>query len=57
VVEAVDAKVARWNVRLVAPAGNGHAGSTVAAAMVLLEKETRAPQVGDRPTSAWTLAR
>jgi len=45
-VEAVTAKVGTVNVRLVAPAGTVTLAGTVAAAVLLLERETMAPAVG-----------
>jgi len=50
-VEAVTAKVVTANVRLVAPAGMVTLASTVAAAVLLLDRETRAPPVGAGPLS------
>ena len=50
-VEAVTAKVGTVNVRLVAPAGTVTLAGTVAAAMLLLERETMAPTVGAGPLS------
>ena len=50
-VEAVTAKVVTVNVRLLAPAGMVTLAGTVAAAMLLLERETRAPPVGADPLS------
>ena len=44
-------KVVTLNVRLVAPAGMVTLTGTVAAAMLLLERETRAPPVGAGPLS------
>ncbi len=48
-VEAVTAKVVTVNVRLVAPAGMVTLASTVATAVLLLERETRAPPLGAGP--------
>ena len=53
-VEAVTAKVVTVNVRLVAPGGMVTLASTVATAVLLLERETRAPPLGAGPLS-WTL--
>src|SRR5258708_25757192 len=50
-VEAVTAKVVTVNVRLLAPAGMVTLTGTVAAAVLLLERETRAPPVGAGPLS------
>ena len=45
-VEAVTAKVVTVNVRLATPGGMVTLAGTVAAAMLLLERETRAPLLG-----------
>src|SRR6267143_1793437 len=50
-VETVTAKVVTVNVRLAAPGGMVTVAGTVAAAVLLLERETRAPPVGAGPLS------
>jgi len=50
-VEAVTVKVVTVNVRLAAPAGIVTLAGTVAAAVLLLERETRAPPMGAGPLS------
>ena len=50
-VEAVTAKVVTVSVRLVAPAGMVTLTGTVAAAVLLLERDTRAPPVRAGPLS------
>ena len=53
-VEAETARVVTVNVALVAPAGTVTLAGTVATAVLLLERETRAPPLGAGPLS-WTL--